>query len=73
MSFPIIKKLGGEEEAITILKAAGQAVKPHAMRMWRDRRMPPHAQLAFTNEAIKRNIKYEPSDFIYQPEEPTNG
>lgn len=73
MSFPIIDNLGGQEEALAILAAAGRLLKPTAVRMWQERRMPSYAQLIFTNKAIELGIKYEPSDFIYQPEEPNNG
>lgn len=72
MSFPIIEKLDGQEEAMAILAAAGKPIKPHAIRMWRDRGMPTHAQLIFTNKAIELGIEYKPSDFIYQ-ENKANG
>ena len=73
MSFPIIEKLGGEVEALAILKAARLSASSDSIRMWKGRGMSAAAQLAFTNEAHKRGVKYEPSDFIYQPEEPQNG
>lgn len=73
MSFPIIKKLGGEEAAIALLKAADIPASSDSIRMWKGRGMPARAELAFTKRAIKRGIEYEPSDFIYQPEEPNNG
>ena len=63
ITFPIFSKLGGEDRAVAVLRTR-RAFTPYAVRKWKTfRRLPSWAQLALTQEAIRRNVKIAPSDF----------
>lgn len=63
LSFPIFQKLGGEEKAVILLQQR-RAFSRHALHKWKTfRRLPTWAQLALTQEAVRRRVSVSPDDF----------
>jgi hypothetical protein len=62
--FPILTKLGGDEEVTRKLVSLGHPIGKDAVRMWRQRqRIPGNAIPVLMSIAERERIKYRSSDF----------